>query len=81
MGLRLQRAEFAILRRDHRPVEPLSDPARLAIAARLRQETTLSLKHIAERVHLGTSKSANARLHEWMKRKNATTSKLTAIIQ
>jgi hypothetical protein len=58
-----------------------SDPAKLAIAARLRQETTLSLKHIAEQVHLGTSKSANARLHEWMKRKNATTSELTAMIQ
>ena len=45
-----------------------SDPAKLAIAARLRKETTLSLKHIAEQVHLGASKSANARLHQWMKR-------------
>jgi hypothetical protein len=44
-----------------------SDPNKLALAARLRRETTLSLKAIAERVHLGTSKSANARLHEWMK--------------
>ena len=47
---------------------PKSDPAKLAIAARLRKETTLSIKAIAARVHLGTSKSANARLHEWMKR-------------
>jgi len=47
-----------------------SDPAKLAIVARLRKETTLSLKHIAEHVHLGTSKSANARLHQWMKREN-----------
>src|SRR5439155_832819 len=39
-----------------------SDPAKLAIAARLRKETTLSIKSIAARVHLGTSKSANARL-------------------
>jgi hypothetical protein len=39
-----------------------SDPAKLALAARLR-ETTLSLRAIAARVHLGTSKSANARLH------------------
>jgi len=43
-----------------------SDPAKLAIAARLRQETTLSVKTIAARMHLGTSKSANARLHHWM---------------
>src|SRR5207245_1086133 len=46
---------------------PKSDPAKLAIAARLRKETTLPLKEIAARVHLGTSKSANTRLHHWMK--------------
>ena len=39
-----------------------SDPAKIAIAARPRQETTLSVKTIAARMHLGTSKSANARL-------------------
>ena len=44
-----------------------SDPDKLTIAARLRQETTLSIKAIAARAHLGTSKSANARLHEWMR--------------
>ena len=43
-----------------------SDPAKLAIGARLRKETTLSIKGIATRLHLGTSKSANARLHQWM---------------
>jgi len=43
-----------------------SDPGKLALAARLRRETTLSLRAIAARVHLGTSKSANARLHQWM---------------
>jgi hypothetical protein len=48
-----------------------SDPARLKIAARLRRETTLTIKAIASRIQLGTSKSANARLHDWM-RKNAT---------
>jgi len=56
-----------------------SDPAKLAIAARLRKETTLSLKHIAEQVHLGTSKSANARLHQWMKRENQTSSTQTRL--
>ncbi|HTV40144.1 MAG TPA: hypothetical protein VMF08_06200 [Candidatus Sulfotelmatobacter sp.] len=48
-----------------------SDPAKLTIAARLRKETTLSLKNIAEQVHLGASKSANARLHKWMKGENS----------
>ena len=44
-----------------------SDPAKLAMAARLRQETALTIKAIAARLHLGTSKSANARLHGWMR--------------
>ena len=34
--------------------------------ARLRRETTLSIKAIASRVHLGTSKSANIPLHTAM---------------
>ena len=46
---------------------PESDPAKLAIAARLRKESLLSIKAIAARAHLGASKSANARLQEWMK--------------
>jgi hypothetical protein len=40
-----------------------SDPGKLEIAARLRRETTLTIKAIANRTHLGTSKSANIRLH------------------
>ena len=60
------------LRRLGWPAEALaarrkSDPGKLAIAARLRRETTLPVKRIAARLHLGTSKSANARLHQWMK--------------
>jgi len=51
------------------------------MAGSLANLLTLSLKQIAERVHLGTSKSANARLHEWMKRKNATTSEPTEMIK
>jgi putative transposase len=43
-----------------------SDPNKLAIAARLRKETTLTIKSIAAKVHLGTPKSANVRLHAWM---------------
>ena len=43
-----------------------SDPGKLRIAARLRRETILSLKSMAGRVGLGSSKSANANLHTWM---------------
>lgn len=44
-----------------------SAPGKLALAARLRRETTMPLKWIAARVHLGTSKSANSNLHLWIK--------------
>jgi REP element-mobilizing transposase RayT len=55
-----------------------SDPGKLALAARLRKETTLPLKWIAGRVGLGTSKSANAKLHQWMQA-NPTTRDVRAI--
>ena len=45
-----------------------NDPGKLEIAARLRRETTLSIKAIAARVRLGTSKTANAKLHRHMRR-------------
>ena len=44
-----------------------NDPDKMGIAVRLRRETTLSIKDIAARVHLGTSNTANARLHSAMK--------------
>ena len=44
-----------------------NDPGKLALAARLRRETTLPLKWITARVRLGTSKSANTKLHQWMR--------------
>src|ERR1035437_7909877 len=34
------------------------DPEKMALAARLRRETTLTIQQIARRVHLGTSRSA-----------------------
>jgi hypothetical protein len=43
-----------------------NDPDKLAIAVRLRRETTLSIKTIAARVLMGTSNTANARLHRAM---------------
>ena len=47
---------------------PKNVPEELAIAARLRRETTLPLRAIPVRVHLGTSKSANAWRHQWMRK-------------
>jgi len=44
-----------------------NDPGKMAIAVRLRRETTLSIRAIAGRVHLGTPNTANARLHKAMK--------------
>jgi len=40
-----------------------SDPGKLAIAARLRSETTLPIKWIAARVQIGTAKGAKTVLH------------------
>ena len=40
-----------------------SDPGKLAIAARLRSETTLPVKWIAARVQIGTTKGAKSLLH------------------
>ncbi len=45
-----------------------NDPDKLEMAARLRRETTLSVKAIAARVHLGTSQAANVKLHRHMRR-------------
>lgn len=50
-----------------------NDPQKLEIAARLRRETALTLKQIAARIGLGSSRSANATLHRWMRQQNGTT--------
>jgi transcriptional regulator GlxA family with amidase domain len=44
-----------------------SDPVKLELAARLRRETTLSIKAIAARVGLGSSKPVNRSLHDYMR--------------
>ena len=51
--------------------QPKSDPSKLALAARLRRETTLTLPWIAARLHMGTWKSLNAKLHRWRKASEA----------
>jgi putative transposase len=48
------------------PKRRKSDPGKLAMAVRLRRETTLSVKAIARRLHLGSSKSATVRLRAAM---------------
>lgn len=45
---------------------PKSDSLKLALAATLRQQTTLSVKQIAERLHLGKPKGARTNLHQFM---------------
>jgi putative transposase len=42
---------------------PKSDPAKLALAARLRKETTLTIRQLAERLHMGSWKSLNNKLY------------------
>lgn len=58
-------ADLATRQRNH--------PIKLALAARLRQQTTLSVKQIAERLHLGKPKGARANLHKFMNNAQAET--------
>ena len=44
-----------------------SDPHKMAIAARLRRETTLSVEEIAQRLHMGSRRSLGPKLHAWRK--------------
>ena len=46
---------------------PKGDPAKLAMAGRLRRETTLALPRSAARLHSGAWKSRNAKLYRWRK--------------
>ena len=47
-----------------------NDPCKIAIAVRLRRETTLSIKAIAARVELGSYHTANARLHRALRERS-----------
>jgi hypothetical protein len=46
---------------------PKRDPAKPAMAARLRRETTLALPWIAARLRTGTWKSLDAKHYRWRK--------------
>jgi len=65
--LRMTREDLALRRKN--------DPDKLAMAARLKRETTLTLKAITAFVGLGSSKSANTKLHQWMKNNPAAPAK------
>jgi REP element-mobilizing transposase RayT len=54
-----------------------SDPEKLAIAARVRKETTLSIKEIAMLLSLGTYNTASVNLHQWMKQHKTTGTKMS----
>jgi hypothetical protein len=43
---------------------PKGDVAKIALAARLRRETTLTMAHIAQRLHLGSRNTLNNHLFE-----------------
>jgi REP element-mobilizing transposase RayT len=51
---------------------PKHDPGKVQIALRLRRETTLSVKQIAQRLHFGTPKSASFRLLTVMRTQTST---------
>jgi hypothetical protein len=46
---------------------PKKDAAKMALAARLRRETTLTISEIAQRLHMGSRKSLSGKLHQWRK--------------
>ncbi len=43
-----------------------NDPGKLGLAARVRKETTLPIKWIAQRLQMGTAKSLEPMLLDWM---------------
>jgi hypothetical protein len=58
-----------------------SEPGKLAIAARLRKETTLSVKWIAARVKIGTTKGAKSVLHRLKQHQTARNSESCAQLE
>jgi len=54
-----------------------NDPCKLAMAARLRKETTLSIKWIAARLQMGTAKSLKPMLYDWMKAHDQVATRIT----
>ena len=44
-----------------------ADPGKLALAARLRKETTLTIAEIAQRLQMGSRKGISPKIHQWRK--------------
>jgi hypothetical protein len=42
-----------------------TDAAKVALAARLRRETTMTIGEIARRLRMGTRNTLSAKLHQW----------------
>jgi len=51
---------------------PKSDAAKVALAARLRQETVLTIGQIARRLQMGSRNTLNNHLYEWRKTNEVT---------
>jgi hypothetical protein len=53
---------------------PKCDARKVGLAARLRKETTLTVKTIAARLNLGTPRNAAVRLQEWNRKQRSSAS-------
>jgi phenylalanyl-tRNA synthetase alpha subunit len=63
----MPRAKRKELRPQAQELKREGDPSKLALAARLRKETTLSIRPLANRPHAGSWKHLNAKLHRGRK--------------
>ena len=52
---------------------PKNDPDKLALAARVRRETTMPIRWIAQRVQISTEKGARTTLRKWMQKEPLST--------
>jgi GH24 family phage-related lysozyme (muramidase) len=64
---RLMRIEYPGAIDQLRRGENQGGPHKLALAARRRREATLTIAQIAERLRMGSRKSAAPKLHAWRK--------------
>ena len=51
-----------------------TDPAKVALAAQIRRETTVPIRWLATRLHMGTRQTLNAALYLWRKEHEQATS-------
>lgn len=58
-------------REEDLPQRPKGDPAKVALAARVRSQTTLTIGQIARRLQMGSRNTLNNHLYEWRKTNEA----------